>query len=115
MPRLPPVKKSPQTRLRATFWPGVGNSVVDLRPVALEFLGDQLGEAGKRALAHFGAGDADDDGFVGLDHDPGVDLRRAGRGAQRLAAERNVEAERQAAAGGGRRPGRRGDRFFGMA
>ena len=28
MPRLPPVKKSPQTRLRATFWPGVGNSVV---------------------------------------------------------------------------------------
>ena len=26
MPRLPAVKKSPHTRLRATFWPGVGNS-----------------------------------------------------------------------------------------
>src|SRR5580698_1084539 len=30
MPRLPPVEKSPHTRLRATFWPGVGNSVVTL-------------------------------------------------------------------------------------
>src|SRR5216684_101715 len=28
MPRLPPVEKSPHTRLRATLWPGVGNSVV---------------------------------------------------------------------------------------
>src|SRR5258705_13818290 len=28
MPRLPPVEKSPQARLRATLWPGVGNSVV---------------------------------------------------------------------------------------
>src|SRR5580692_7286021 len=28
MPRLPPVEYSPQTRLRATFWPGVGYSVV---------------------------------------------------------------------------------------
>src|SRR6202789_236938 len=28
MPRLPPVEKSPQARLRATFWPGVGYSVV---------------------------------------------------------------------------------------
>src|SRR5262245_59384278 len=28
MPRLPPVEKSPHTRLRATFWPGVGYSVV---------------------------------------------------------------------------------------
>src|ERR1700733_10970636 len=28
MPRLPPVENSPQTRLRATFWPGVGYSVV---------------------------------------------------------------------------------------
>src|ERR1700710_912981 len=30
MPRLPPVEKSPQARLRATLWPGVGNSVVTL-------------------------------------------------------------------------------------
>src|SRR5450631_2404907 len=28
MPRLPPVDMSPHTRLRATFWPGVGYSVV---------------------------------------------------------------------------------------
>ena len=28
MPRLPAVWKLPQTRLRATFWPGVGYSVV---------------------------------------------------------------------------------------
>ena len=28
MPRLPPVEKSPHTRLRARFWPGVGYSVV---------------------------------------------------------------------------------------
>ena len=26
MPRLPPVLKSPQTRLRFTCWPGVGSS-----------------------------------------------------------------------------------------
>src|SRR6185437_3508947 len=30
MPRLPPVEKLPHTRLRATFWPGVGYSVVTL-------------------------------------------------------------------------------------
>src|SRR4030088_2040983 len=28
MPRLPPVEKTPQARLRATLWPGVGYSVV---------------------------------------------------------------------------------------
>src|SRR5437867_6523925 len=28
IPRLPPVEKLPQTRLRATLWPGVGYSVV---------------------------------------------------------------------------------------
>ncbi len=28
MPRLPPVPMSPQTRLRARFWPGVGYSVL---------------------------------------------------------------------------------------
>ena len=28
MPRLPPVDMSPQTRLRARFWPGVGYSVL---------------------------------------------------------------------------------------
>ena len=57
-------RNSPQTRLRATFWPGVGYSVVHLRPVAFELLGDELGEAGERALAHLRAGDADHDRVV---------------------------------------------------
>src|SRR5437773_7759746 len=29
-PRLPPVEKSPQARLRATLWPGVGYSITTL-------------------------------------------------------------------------------------
>ncbi len=65
-----------------------------LRPVAVEFLGDELGETGQRALAHFGAGDPNDDGFVRPDNDPGVDLRGF-RGARR---KWNDEAERKAAA-----------------
>ena len=70
MPRLPPVEKSPHTRLRATFWPGVGIFGRHLRPVALELLGDQLGEAGERALPHLGARDADHHRVVGLDRPP---------------------------------------------
>src|ERR1700723_2777773 len=35
MPRLPPVEKSPHTRLRATFCPGVGTSVVTFDQSAL--------------------------------------------------------------------------------
>src|SRR5580700_9102567 len=35
MPRLPPVEKSPHTSLRATFCPGVGNSVVTFDQSAL--------------------------------------------------------------------------------
>ena len=54
----------------------------DLRPVAFELFGDQLGQPGQRALAHFRARDPDDDGVVGLDHDPGVDFRRAVGGAR---------------------------------
>ena len=74
----------------------------DFGPVAFELFGDELGEAGQRALAHLGAGDADDDGVVGLDHDPGVDFRRAVRGASALsAAERKIEAEREPAADSG--------------
>src|ERR1700716_775908 len=34
----------------------------DFRPVAFEFFGDKLGEAGKRTLAHFRSRDANDDG-----------------------------------------------------
>ena len=43
MPRLPPVEKFFQTRLRFRFSPGVGYSQRDLAPVALELLGDELG------------------------------------------------------------------------
>ena len=79
MPRLPPVEKFFQTRLRRTFSPGVGYSVVTFDPVALELLGDELGEAGQRALAHLGAGDADHHLVVGMDHHPGVELLHLGR------------------------------------
>src|SRR5439155_16053508 len=47
----------------------------DLRPVAFELFGDELGEPGEGALAHFGAGDANDDRVVRADHHPRVDLR----------------------------------------
>src|SRR5262249_24331443 len=72
-----------------------------LRPVAFQLLGDELGEAGERALAHLGTGDADDDGVVRADHHPGVDFRRAVGGADNArAAKRDVEPERKPAAGG---------------
>ncbi|MGY3465799.1 hypothetical protein ACVW0I_002670 [Bradyrhizobium sp. LM6.11] len=75
----------------------------DFRPVAFELLGDELGEAGERALAHLGAGDADDDGVVGPDHDPGADLGRAvGRADHGGAAEGDVEADCEAGADRGR-------------
>ena len=74
----------------------------DFRPVAFQFLGDQLGKAGEGALAHFRAGNADDDLIVGPDHDPDADFRRAVGGARDLrSAKGDVEAERQAAAGCG--------------
>ena len=74
----------------------------DLRPVAFELFGDELGKAGEGALAHLRAGDADDDGVVGPDHDPGVDFGRAVGGADHgRSAEGKIEAERKAAAGGG--------------
>ncbi len=74
----------------------------DLRPVAFEFFGDQLRQPGQRALAHLRARDADDDGVVGPDHDPGIDFRRAVGGADdRGAAEGKIEAEREAGAGRG--------------
>src|SRR5262249_60335463 len=75
----------------------------DLRPVAFELLGDELGEPGERALTHLGAGDANDHRVVRADHHPGVDLRRAILCTDDLrAAERKVEAERQPAAHGRR-------------
>src|SRR5262249_12289818 len=68
----------------------------DLRPVAFELLGDELGEPGERALTHLRAGDANDHRVVRTDHHPGVDLRRAVLRADHLrAAKRKVEAEHQ--------------------
>ena len=60
----------------------------DLLPVALELFGDELGEAGRGALAHLGAGDADHAGVVGLDDDPGIDLDALVLGGLRRAPKR---------------------------
>src|SRR5207253_6404049 len=46
----------------------------DLRPIAVELLGDELGKPGERALAHLGTRDADDHAVVRTHHDPGIDL-----------------------------------------
>jgi hypothetical protein len=43
-----------------------------LRPIAFQLLGNQLREAGHRALSHFGARNPDDDRVVRADNDPGV-------------------------------------------
>ncbi len=64
-----------------------------------EFLGHELGEAGEGALSHFGTRDADDDGIVRPDHDPGVDLGRAVGGAHHgRSTEGNIETERETGA-----------------
>ncbi len=54
-----------------------------LLPVAFEFFGDELGEAGERALAHLGARDTDHAGIVRLDRDPQIDFASR-RSARRL-------------------------------
>jgi hypothetical protein len=76
-----------------------------LLPVAFELLGDELGEAGMRALTHLRAHDADHAGVVGLDGDPYVEFGAAiggdalrQRGAE---ARRQVEAQRESPSGGG--------------
>jgi hypothetical protein len=74
----------------------------DLQPVAFQLLGHELGEARHRALPHLGAGDADHDAVVRLDHDPGRDLRGALRGANDVGTERELHAEGEAAAERGR-------------
>ena len=77
----------------------------DLLPVALELLGDELREAGERALPHLRARDADHAGVVGPHHDPDVDLGAvAGALRLRVADERQVHAEREAAAGAAAEP-----------
>src|SRR5262249_59953109 len=102
MPRLPAVKKSPQTRLRAMFCPGVGNSVVTFDQSQSSSSATRR-EAGHGALAHFRAGDADDDRVVPADHHPGIHLGRAVRRADHVrSAERKIEGERKPATGGDR-------------
>jgi hypothetical protein len=74
---------------------------LDLLPVALELFRHQLGEARQRALAHLGAGNADDDIVVGLDEDPGADLVALGAElSQRAAQAGHVEAQGKPTTGG---------------
>src|SRR5262249_43193732 len=78
-----------------------GRRVLDghLVPVALELLGDELSEAGDRALAHLGAHGADDGAVVRADRDPDGDLGRAVRGAHDFGSERGqAQSEREPAA-----------------
>ena len=71
---------------------------LDLGPVGVEFFGDELGEAGDRALAHLLTADAHDDRVVGTNDDPCVHFRRDALSGR--LAERQVEAEGEAARGG---------------
>ena len=57
-------------------------------------------EAGERTLAHFRSRNADDDGIVGSDHDPGIDFGRAVGRADHGRAEGDIEAECQTGADG---------------
>src|SRR5262249_7999254 len=73
------------------------------RPVAVEFLGHELRQTGQRSLTHFGAGDPDHDGVVGIDDDPGIDLGRARRRLRGgLARKWNAESDDETAANRGR-------------
>jgi len=56
--------------------------VFHLCPGAVEFFAHKLGEAGQRALSHFGAGDTDHDCIVRVDHHPDADFRRATGGVR---------------------------------
>ena len=53
---------------------GGGHLGADFFPVAFQFFGHQLGQPGARALAHLGAGNADDAAVIGLDDNPDVDF-----------------------------------------
>src|SRR5579871_20661 len=81
----------------ALAWRGIFGR--DFRPVAFQFVGNELSKSGERALAHFRAGNADHDGVVGPDHDPGTQFGRAIGGAHHGgAAKGDVEAERETGA-----------------
>ena len=77
-------------------------------PVAVQFLGHQLGQARQGALAHFRARDADHHGLVRPHHDPGGDLVRLpgpGQGRAAARAERHAEAQDQTGGPGPRHEG----------
>ena len=71
---------------------GVGELGLDLRPVDVEFLGDQHRNGCDAALAHLGMRDAQRDGAVLVDHDPGVDLGADWRSSSTASAGRCVAA-----------------------
>src|SRR5216684_3464577 len=72
---------------------------LDLAPVAVELLGDELRKAGDRALAHFRTHRADKGGVVRADRHPDGDLGRAVGRAHHGRTERGkAQAEREAAA-----------------
>ena len=71
----------------------------NLRPVAFQFLGAKLAQAGQSALPHFRTGDTNDDAFIGLDHHPGVNLG-AGDLCRGFAPERDMKAEGEACGSG---------------
>jgi hypothetical protein len=75
-------------------WKFIGH----FRPVAFELLGGELRETGERALAHFRAGDANDDGFVRPHHHPGIDFGSPHLGMRRDGSEGKLEAERKSTA-----------------
>jgi len=76
-PRLPPVENSPQARLRATLWPGVGYSISTLFQSQSSSSAMSCAKAGDRALAHLGAHRADKGGVVRADRNPDGDFGRS--------------------------------------
>src|SRR6267378_2761989 len=75
---------------------------LDLAPVAVELLGDELCEAGDRSLAHLGAHRADQGGVVRADRHPDGDLGRAvGRAHHGGTEWGKAQPERKSAADGG--------------
>ena len=96
MPRLPAVKKLlPHAVAREALAGRRIFPVVTFDQSAFELFGDELRKAGERALAHLGARDADDDGFVRLHHHPGVDLRPGQLGGAGLGRERESKVRAQ--------------------
>src|SRR6202011_4646490 len=70
----------------------------DLRPVAVEFLGDELGETSHRTLAHFSSRDADHDRVIRADYDPSVDFGQVIGSAHDIrSAEWELRAKREPA------------------